>query len=88
VDKFSARRVSAAAQRIETNLWYDLTAADDGVRRIATSFPMRYLHRAELELLLELAGFVEWQVYGGYELEPFDDAAERIVVTAEATPSR
>jgi SAM-dependent methyltransferase len=87
-DKFSARRVSTAEQRIDADLWYDLLAADGALRRIATSFPMRYLHRAELELMLELAGFVEWQVYGGYDLEPFDDAAERFVVTAEVTPSR
>jgi SAM-dependent methyltransferase len=87
-DKFSARRVSPAEQRIDADLWYDLIGEDGTVRRIATSFPMRYLHRAELLLMLELTGFAEWQVYGGYELEPFDDAAERLVVTAEATPSR
>ncbi|HEU5430588.1 MAG TPA: class I SAM-dependent methyltransferase [Thermomicrobiales bacterium] len=87
-DKFGARRVFPAEQRIDTDLWYDLIGSDGAVRRIATSFPMRYVHRAELELMLELAGFAEWQVYGGYELEPFDDAADRLVVTAEATPSR
>jgi SAM-dependent methyltransferase len=87
-DKFSARRVSPAEQRIDADLWYDLIGPNGELRRVATSFPMRYLHRAELELLLELAGFVEWQVYGGYDLEPFDDAADRIVVTAEVTPSQ
>jgi SAM-dependent methyltransferase len=88
VDKFSARRVSPAEQRIDADIWYDLIGASGSMRRVATAFPMRYLHRAELELLLELAGFAEWQIYGGYELEPFDDAAERLVVTAEVTRSR
>jgi SAM-dependent methyltransferase len=85
VDKFSSRRISPAEQTIRTELWYDLTAPNGSLRRVATSFTMRYLHRAELELLLELAGFVEWQVYGGYDLEPFDDGSERLIVTAEVT---
>ena len=88
VDKFAARRVLPGEQTILTDLWYD--RLDDGgrVHRTATSYPMRYLHRAELELLLEMAGFTEWRVYGGYELEPFGDASDRLIVTAEVTPSR
>ena len=88
VDKFAARRVFPASQRIETELWYDRVLSDGTVRRTTTSYAMRYLHRAELELLLELTGFAEWQVYGGYDLEPFDDGSERLLVTAEVTPSR
>jgi SAM-dependent methyltransferase len=87
VDKFAARRVAAATQTIATELWYDLTDPSGAVRRIATSMPMRYLHRAELELMLELAGFAEWQVYGSYDLEPFTDQSERLIVAAEVTPS-
>jgi SAM-dependent methyltransferase len=87
IDKFAARRVAAAAQTIATELWYDLTGADGSLRRIATSMPMRYLHRSELELMLELAGFSEWQVYGSYDLEPFGDQSERLIVAAEVTPS-
>jgi hypothetical protein len=47
---------------------------------------MRYLHQAELELLLELAGFVEWQVYGSYDLDPVSDMVERLIFTADVTP--
>ena len=87
VDKFAARRVSPSRQRIDTELWYDRLAPDRTLHRTATSYPMRYVHRAELELMLELSGFVEWQVYGGYELEPYDDVSERLIVIAEVTPS-
>jgi SAM-dependent methyltransferase len=87
VDKFAARRVAPATQTIATELWYDLTDAEGSVRRIATSMPMRYLHRSELELILELAGFAEWQFYGSYDLEPFGDQSERLIVAAEVTPS-
>jgi SAM-dependent methyltransferase len=87
VAKFSSRRLSLADQLIRTELWYDQLGADGALRRVSTSFEMRYVHRAELELMLELAGFVEWQVYGGYDLEPFGDDSERLIVTAEVTPS-
>jgi SAM-dependent methyltransferase len=87
VDKFAARRVAAATQVIATELWYDLTEPDGTLRRIATSMSMRYLHRSELELMLELAGFAEWQVYGSYDLEPFAEQSERLIVAAEVTPS-
>jgi hypothetical protein len=46
---------------------------------------MRYLHAAELELMLEMAGFASWEIYGSYDLDPFDDHSERILVAAEAT---
>ncbi|MGI9252422.1 MAG: class I SAM-dependent methyltransferase [Thermomicrobiales bacterium] len=88
VDKFSARRVRPADQMIETELWYDRTAPDGSVRRIRTAYPMRYLHRAELELLLEACGYLEWEMYGSYELDPYDDGSERLIVTADPTPSR
>ena len=86
VDKFAARSLISSEQLIRTDLWYDQVRGDGTFQRTATRFDMRYLHRAELELLLELTGFTDWQVYGSYDLEPFDDQAERIIVTAELTP--
>ena len=86
-DKLAARRLAPATQTIETDLWYDRIAPGGALTRTATSYPMRYLHRAELELLLELTGFVEWQVYGSYDLDPFHDTSERLIVTAEVTAS-
>jgi SAM-dependent methyltransferase len=87
VDKFSSRRVYPSTQTIATELWYDLTGPDGSVRRVATSMAMRYVQRAELELMLELAGFVEWQIYGSYDLDPFGDHSERLIVAAEVTRS-
>jgi SAM-dependent methyltransferase len=87
VDKFSARRISTSDQLIHSRIWYDLIAPDGSLRRIATSFDLRYLHRHELELMLELAGFVQWQVYGSYDLDPYDDTSDRLIVAAELTPA-
>lgn len=87
VARFAARNHYATTQTILTELWFDLTSEDGSVSRVRTSFPMRYVHRSELELMLELAGFVEWKVYGSYDLDPYDDACDRLIVLAEVTPS-
>jgi SAM-dependent methyltransferase len=83
VDKFASRRVFPAGQQIETDLWYDIIQPDGTVRRVTSSFPMRYLYAAELGLLLELAGFTAWQVYGSYDLDRYDDESDRLLVIAE-----
>jgi SAM-dependent methyltransferase len=88
VDRFTATKVLPASQRIETELWYDLTAIDGSLRRVHSSFGIRYLHLAELELLLEFSGFAEWQNYGSYDLDPFTDHSDRIIVAAEVTKTR
>jgi SAM-dependent methyltransferase len=87
VDRFSARTHDSAEQRIDTALWYDLIDPTGRIRRVRSGFPMRYLIAAELELLLEVTGFVEWKLYGSYDLDPYADGSERLIVTAEVTPS-
>ena len=87
VDRFSARTHQPASQRIETAIWYDLAGAAGSLQRVRSQLAMRYLVRSELELLLEQAGFVEWTVYGSYDLDPYGDESERLIATAEVTPS-
>ena len=87
IDRFSARTHDSAEQRIDTDLWYDLIDPDGHVRRVRSGFPMRYSVASELALLLEVSGFVEWKLYGSYDLDPFDDGSDRLIVTAEVTPS-
>jgi SAM-dependent methyltransferase len=87
IDRFSVRTQDSAEQRIDTELWYDLVDTAGHMRRVRSGFPMRYLAASELALMLELAGFVEWKIYGSYDLDPYDDASDRLIVTAEVTPS-
>jgi SAM-dependent methyltransferase len=87
VMKTSDRRHSAAEQTIATTMWYDLVAPDGSLRRQTTSFSLRYLHHSELLLLLELSGWVDFEVYGSWELDPLTDTSERLIVTAQRTPS-
>lgn len=87
IDRFSVRTHDSAEQRIDTELWYDLMNPAGHIRRVRTSFPMRYLVASELVLLLEITGFVEWKLYGSYDLDPYHDGSDRLIVTAEVTPS-
>ena len=87
VDRFAVRTHDSAQQTIDTQLWYDLVDPAGHLQRVRSGFPLRYLAASELALLLELTGFVEWKIYGSYELDPYDDASERLIVTAEVTPS-
>lgn len=87
VDKWAHRRIHSTTQIIDTLLWYDLVGIDGAFRRTRTRLPLRYIHAAELELLLELTGFTEVRMYGSYEMDPLADESERLFVTAEVTPS-
>jgi ubiquinone/menaquinone biosynthesis C-methylase UbiE len=88
VSKVSVRTIDRANQRVATQLWYDVCKRDGSLKRHATKFDLRFLYPGELLLMLELAGFVEWQSYGSYELDPFTDSSPRLIVTAEKSPSR
>ena len=85
--KHSSRTVDRADQRISATIWYDV-AVSGGVQRTVTSFDQRFLWPSELLLLLEIAGFVDVQVYGSYELDPFTAESERLLITAEVNRSR
>lgn len=87
VQKHSSRTLDRAEQLIGATLAYDLVSVSGEIRRTVTSFNQRFLWPSELLLLLELAGFVECQVYGSYDLDPYTSDSERLIVTAEASPS-
>lgn len=87
VMKFSDRRVSPSEQTIATSIWYDIIDPDGTLRRETTSFTLRYVSHAELLLLLELTGWVDFEGYGSYDLDPVTDSSERLIVTAQRTPS-
>jgi len=87
VTKQSARSMNWTEQRITTRLWYDVVDQSGTLKRHMTSFDLRFLYPSELLLMLESAGFVEWQTYGSYELDPFTDTSPRFIVTAEKSRS-
>jgi hypothetical protein len=85
VERFSTHAVFPASQTIDTRIWFDITSNDGTLRRVSTSMTQRYVSPGELRLMLTEAGFQDTMFYGGYELEPFDDTSDRLIVAAEMT---
>ena len=86
VAKFSTRTIDQASQQVVTDIWYDHVDRRGAVTRTAARLELRYVTAAELLLQLELCSYVEPQLYGTYDLDPYADDSPRIIVTAEATP--
>jgi SAM-dependent methyltransferase len=83
LDRFSVSRYDAASQRLRMRLFYELYgAAGDLKDRRAQDLTIRILGRAELELMLRLAGFEVEAIYGGFEGEPFTAESDRLIVLA------
>ncbi len=87
VDKWSFRKIDASAQTIETTLWYDQVQNSGVLTRHRSRFDLRYLHVNELKLMLGIAGFTEIRVYGSYEMDPLEDASDRMFITADVAPA-
>ncbi|CAN5901678.1 class I SAM-dependent methyltransferase [soil metagenome] len=85
VERFSTHSVFPATQTIDTRIWFDVTRPDGTLRRVSTSMTQRYVSPGELSLMLSKAGFQDMMFYGGYELEPFEDGSDLLIVAAEVT---
>lgn len=84
IDKFVSRTLDAVNQTIHTTFFYDRIEPDGRVHRTAAPFSLRYIHRYELGLLLEAAGFVLEDLLADYTLRPVE--AETIQMIAVARP--
>jgi len=72
----------AAQTRYHTDI-FDVVERDGTVRRYQTAYPLRYVFPEEMLLLLERAGLQLRGRYGGYDLDPFTSASERMIIVAE-----
>jgi SAM-dependent methyltransferase len=82
VAKFVTGTWDPATQVHSVEWIYDVTDADGVVRRTVLPQPFRYLYRYEAEHLLARAGLTLTQVYGDYDLSPYDADAERLLLVA------
>jgi SAM-dependent methyltransferase len=71
-----------AAQILRLELTYDRLEPAGAVARTTASLTLRYIYRAELELMLELAGFRVRDVFGSYEMDPYTQQSENILAVA------
>lgn len=82
---YVARTVDWAAQRQENIYLAERPAGAGGLQRLALAAQFRFIFRHELQLLLKLGGFDLKEVYGSYDLDPFEAGSEQLI--AVATPA-
>jgi SAM-dependent methyltransferase len=82
VTKLRSVRADRAHQiQHETHI-YDCLSPDGALRRIATTLDLRFTTRYELAALLRAAGLRPEQMYGDFDLSPFDDTSELMITVA------
>jgi len=59
---------------------FDVQGAETPLRRVTAQFDLRTMTVGELELAARLAGLEVAGVWGDYQLTPFDDGAQRLVM--------
>lgn len=82
VHKFVTGHEEPATQRHGTRVIYDVEGADGTLKRYSAAHIFRWTGRYEMELLLEAAGLKLDALYGGYELDEYTDASERMIFVA------
>lgn len=85
LDKLVAQTADPANQTIDNEIWYEVTALDGSVKRTRTQFLQRWIGAGELILMMQLAGFQDWRVYGSYGLDPLEAYSDRVIIAAEKT---
>jgi SAM-dependent methyltransferase len=81
VRKFSSSR--ANVEGVRHRVWYEETADDGTVRRVAGSLTLHYLYRREVELLFSEAGFSVESLHGDYDGGPVDASSRKLLVVAK-----
>ena len=77
----SVRADAARQYQCQTNI-YDCLSADGNVRRIVDEVDLRFTTRYEMEGLLRDAKLELDQVYGDYDLAPYDSTSEYMITIA------
>ena len=83
----SVRADAARQYQLQTNI-YDCLGANGQVRRIVDEVDLRFTTRYEMEGLLREAKLELDQVYGNYDLAPYDDASEYMITIARRPEER
>ena len=80
--KFSSDRVDLGQQAIYVTYMIDDVDEQGVVHRTLIPFSLRYLFRAEIEQLLQRAGFAVEAIYGSYNLDDFCGDSDKMISVA------
>ena len=79
---FDSVEVDPAAQQMVLHLTYEVSR-DTALSREHADLAVRWLYRFEFEHLCALSGLCVVQVYGDYDLTPYEAASPRMIFVAE-----
>jgi hypothetical protein len=82
LDKWAVHTHNLAQQLIDTSIYFDVSESDGTLKRYVDRYLTRYIHRFELEHLVERAGWQVVSIFGNYELDPYDSESERMLLLA------
>jgi len=82
VSKFRSCQADPARQVQRVTHIYEEWGPEGSLRRRLVTFELRCIHRHEMELLLSRAGLQMRNLYGTYDLSPYDPDAPRMIVVA------
>lgn len=74
---------AVSSHLLELTHFYDQHIQGEAVRRTISRTQLYLFERGEMELLLESAGFAVKEVYGNYDLSPFENDSARMIFIAE-----
>jgi len=83
--KVHSQTVDLGQQIVYTTLIMDEMDDRGRVQRTLFPFPLRYMFRGEVELLLRHAGFALEAIYGSYDLDEYSGDSERLIAVAHRT---
>ncbi len=82
IQQFEMWEVDRETQVVRTTYLYDHLQTDGSIRRIVSTFPVRYTYRYEMEARLAECRFAVENVFGSYEAEPFTGIEEKMIFIA------
>ena len=81
---FVSPATATERRMLELTHFYDVYSQGGAIQRTTTTMHLALFERGEVELLLEQAGFTIKDVYGTYDLDPYQVDSPRMIFVAEA----
>jgi SAM-dependent methyltransferase len=80
---YDTRSFDRVAQEQHSSNEIEILAADGAIERVHRSeVRSRYIYKHEMELLLRVAGFARWEIYGDFDRRPLIHENEAMIVSA------
>ncbi len=70
--------------QLQENIYITEWPAAAGLQRVVFTTNFRFIFRHEMALLLQQGGFEVKEIYGSYELDPFESGSDQLIVVATA----